>query len=300
MEEVGPHRLAACAVGFVGTLLVVQPNFVDVGWPALWPLLVAVVFAMFMLVTRQVAKEVDPLVLQANSGLIATAILLPIVVFSTGLEPLEWGIPATSLAWLLLPLGLFGTLAHLLMTWSLRFAPSATLAPVQYLEIPIATVIGACDIWRSAEWVGGRWDRDHNLRWSLYTYARAGHCAGRSPKRANQFGQGCAWDNHNQMRIVYGDFDRALILRLTSRYGGWGPRSTPSSGHFSPVDVADVFCSGKTENTEPAGKSNAMRGGHRAMTLSSPTTTQSCSWAVINAVKTARTVINPFAREPAR
>lgn len=141
-EEVGPHRLAACAVGFVGTLLVVQPNFVDVGWPALWPLLVAVVFAMFMLVTRQVAKEVDPLVLQANSGLIATTILLPIVVFSTGLEPLEWGIPATSLAWLLLPLGLLGTLAHLLMTWSLRFAPSATLAPVQYLEIPIATVIG--------------------------------------------------------------------------------------------------------------------------------------------------------------
>ncbi|EET46241.1 DMT family transporter [Thalassobium sp. R2A62] len=141
-EEVGPHRLAACAVGFVGTLLVVQPNFVDVGWPALWPLLVAVVFAMFMLVTRQVAKEVDPLVLQANSGLIATAILLPIIVFSTGLEPLEWGIPATSLAWLLLPLGLLGTLAHLLMTWSLRFAPSATLAPVQYLEIPIATVIG--------------------------------------------------------------------------------------------------------------------------------------------------------------
>ena len=28
------------------------------------------------------------------------------------------------------------------MTWSLRYAPSATLAPMQYLEIPIATVLG--------------------------------------------------------------------------------------------------------------------------------------------------------------
>ena len=28
------------------------------------------------------------------------------------------------------------------MTWSLRFAPSATLAPIQYLEIPFATLIG--------------------------------------------------------------------------------------------------------------------------------------------------------------
>jgi len=43
---------------------------------------------------------------------------------------------------LLLLIGLIGTLAHLLMTWSLRFAPSATLAPMQYLEIPCATLIG--------------------------------------------------------------------------------------------------------------------------------------------------------------
>ena len=45
--------------------------------------------------------------------------------------------------WLLLLLvGVIGTVAHLLMTWSLRFAPSATVAPMQYLEIPVATVVG--------------------------------------------------------------------------------------------------------------------------------------------------------------
>ncbi|MEL6701074.1 MAG: EamA/RhaT family transporter, partial [Pseudomonadota bacterium] len=38
--------------------------------------------------------------------------------------------------------GIVGSIAHLFMTWSLRFAPSATLAPMQYLEIPFATVIG--------------------------------------------------------------------------------------------------------------------------------------------------------------
>ena len=42
----------------------------------------------------------------------------------------------------LFTIGIVGTLAHLVMTWSLRFAPSATLAPMQYLEIPVATVIG--------------------------------------------------------------------------------------------------------------------------------------------------------------
>jgi len=64
-EEVGRQRMAACAVGFVGTLLVIQPNFVDVGAAALLPLGVAVVFALFMMVTRRVARALDPIRLQA-------------------------------------------------------------------------------------------------------------------------------------------------------------------------------------------------------------------------------------------
>ena len=78
-EEVGPHRLAACAVGFVGTLLVVQPSFAEVGAPPLLPLLAALTFALFMLVTRRIARDADPVVLQAASGLAAAAVLAPLV-----------------------------------------------------------------------------------------------------------------------------------------------------------------------------------------------------------------------------
>lgn len=143
-EEVGPRRLAACAVGFAGTLMVIQPSFAEVGWPALWPVLVAVVFALFMLVTRQIAKETDPVGLQAVSGVMATVALTPVIFLgdALGLEPLSLITPIASDWVLLVAIGLLGTVAHLLMTWSLRFAPSATLAPMQYLEIPFATVIG--------------------------------------------------------------------------------------------------------------------------------------------------------------
>ena len=51
-------------------------------------------------------------------------------------------IPNQRDAILLAAIGVLGTFAHLLMTWSLRFAPSATLAPMQYLEIPFATLVG--------------------------------------------------------------------------------------------------------------------------------------------------------------
>lgn len=143
-EEVGARRLGACIVGFVGTLLVIQPSFADVGWPALWPLVVAVTFAAFMLVTRRIAKETDPVGLQAVSGVMAVAVMVPLLIWGrgSGVEVLQIVRPDGFEATLLIAIGLLGTCAHLLMTWSLRFAPSATLAPMQYLEIPVATLVG--------------------------------------------------------------------------------------------------------------------------------------------------------------
>jgi drug/metabolite transporter (DMT)-like permease len=141
-EVIGPHRLWASVVGFAGTLLVIQPNFAEVGAPALLPVAVAVIFALFMLVTRQIAKQVDPVALQAVSGLQASAILLPVLVFLPDLPGSGLAAFDLSTGWLLLALGSVGTAAHLLMTWSLRFAPASTLAPMQYLEIPFGTLIG--------------------------------------------------------------------------------------------------------------------------------------------------------------
>ncbi|MEP5729170.1 MAG: DMT family transporter [Sulfitobacter sp.] len=143
-EEVGTRRLSACVVGFIGTLLVIQPSFATVGWPALLPVFVAAVFSLFMLITRQIASQTDPIGLQTVSGTMAVVIMLPLVLLGRHFDvaplstvPLDF---TTSL--LLLSLGFLGTIAHLLMTWALRFAPSATLAPMQYLEIPFATLLG--------------------------------------------------------------------------------------------------------------------------------------------------------------
>ena len=141
-EEVGLHRMLACAVGFLGTLLVIQPNFAEVGAPALLPLGVAVIFALFMMVTRRVARALDPIKLQAISGLQACLLLIPALLILpqlAGDAPLAL---APGDLWLLFALGLLGTFAHLFMTWSLRFAPASTLAPMQYLEIPFGTAIG--------------------------------------------------------------------------------------------------------------------------------------------------------------
>jgi drug/metabolite transporter (DMT)-like permease len=138
-EEVGARRLIACIVGFFGTMLVVQPRFAEVGLVALLPLGSALSIAFFLLVTRFIAKDADPVALQTVTGLAGTPVFAAIILFVPGFE---WQ-AMTGTQWaILLGASLIGTVTHLLLTWAMRYAPSATLAPVQYLEIPFATLIG--------------------------------------------------------------------------------------------------------------------------------------------------------------
>ena len=95
-----------------------------------------------MLVTRTIAKQIDAIPLQAVSGLQAATLILPFIILFPDAPGLGHYWPDVTVSAMLVLLGVIGTVAHLLMTWSLRFAPSATLAPMQYLEIPIGTVIG--------------------------------------------------------------------------------------------------------------------------------------------------------------
>ncbi|CUH40903.1 carboxylate/amino acid/amine transporter [Jannaschia seosinensis] len=140
-ETVGPRRLIACGVGFGGTLLVMQPNLITVGWPVIYPLAVAFVFAIFILVTRRLAREADPITMQAASGLIGLLALVAAYVVLPRHGPMALVAPGD--LWpLMLLMGALGTGGHLMMTWSLRHAPAATLAPLQYVEIPVAALIG--------------------------------------------------------------------------------------------------------------------------------------------------------------
>ena len=144
-ETVGRDRIIACVLGFGGCLLVIKPSFAEVGVFALLPIAVAFAFSSFMLITRSIAKECDPISLQATSGTVSTAMLLLVWLLAGHDAPYDLAItlPATErIGWLLFAIGALGTAGHLCMTIALRFAPSATLAPLQYIEIPVATFLG--------------------------------------------------------------------------------------------------------------------------------------------------------------
>lgn len=143
-DEVGPRRLGAAAVGFAGVLLVIQPSFAAFGLVALLPLGTAFTFAAYMLVTRSLSQHMHPVAMQYHTAAVASLICLPIMFAANGqgwptLDPvMPFGI-----YWLwLFGVGVFASISHMMMTYALTFAPSATLAPLHYLEIVSATALG--------------------------------------------------------------------------------------------------------------------------------------------------------------
>ena len=143
-EEVGPRRIAACMVGFVGVLFVIQPSFAAFGAVALIPLGTAVGFAFYILVTRGLSRQMHPVALQFHTGLIASVFCIPVLLLAQGTgSDLFDPVWPNGIAWLwLFGAGFFATLSHMMMTYALSLAPSATLAPLQYFELPVATLLG--------------------------------------------------------------------------------------------------------------------------------------------------------------
>lgn len=143
-DHVGPRRIAACAVGFFGALLVIQPSIAVFGLVALWPLGTAFSFAFYMLVTRAISAFMHPVAMQFHTSWTGLLLCLPVMILAQGS-----GIPSLDPIWpsgwnwlWLFGVGFWAAVSHMSMTYALKYAPSATLAPLHYSEIVVAVTLG--------------------------------------------------------------------------------------------------------------------------------------------------------------
>lgn len=143
-EQVGPRRVAASALAFFGTVLVIQPSFARFGTTALLPVGTAACFALYMLVTRHLSREQHPVAMQFHTALAASLLCLPLLALGTAADigPIRLVLPQGAVWMACLSVGVAATVSHLAMTYALSLAPSSTLAPLNYLEIVTATLFG--------------------------------------------------------------------------------------------------------------------------------------------------------------
>ncbi|MCI4665454.1 MAG: DMT family transporter [Neomegalonema sp.] len=143
-EKVGWRRGVAILGGLIGAMLIIQPNFLKVGWSALLPLLTAVCFACYLLLTRVLAERESAVTLQLWAGLVGATLLSAVLgVGAVADIELIRPIEMTWRHWLvLIAMAFAGAGGHLIITNAFRYAQASALAPLQYFEILSASVLG--------------------------------------------------------------------------------------------------------------------------------------------------------------
>ena len=134
-EKVGFRRWCAVGLGLTGALIVVRPGLGLMHWAISLPLLAAVLFALFQVLTRRLSatEDRDATLLFGSYGAAAlSSVALPFVWKSPDLQ--GWG-------FMILTGALFAG-AQLTIVRSLHLAPASLLAPFAYVHVIGAIIIG--------------------------------------------------------------------------------------------------------------------------------------------------------------
>ncbi|MGB3415842.1 MAG: DMT family transporter [Mesorhizobium sp.] len=132
-EALTTRKIAALALGFIGAIIIVNPaGGIDAG--LLLGVVAGVFFALYMIATRK-TRASDPVSTLAFQCLFGAAILSPLAIWN-------WSLPSMGELGLLFLMGLISAACHFMTISAFRHAEASLLAPLSYLELIGATVIG--------------------------------------------------------------------------------------------------------------------------------------------------------------
>lgn len=134
-EKVGWRRWTAVAVGFLGVLIVIRPG-ADVFTPwMILPLVSALAFALYGLLTRYVSRQDT-----AQTSFFWMNVAAAVTITPIGLWHWEW---LAGLDWLwMAALCVNAALAHFLFIRANEVAEASAIQPFAYFQLPIVAVIG--------------------------------------------------------------------------------------------------------------------------------------------------------------
>ena len=159
-EKVGPLRLGAVIVGFIGVIIVAQP-WQSAGtreapfYVYMLPLIGALTYSINQILTRKlgVTAKASALAIYVQANFIIVCIIFFLVAgdgrFAVGLESKSlifllrpWVMPQGNDIWLFAGLGVASAMVGYCMAQAYRMSDAATVAPFEYVGLPLAIFWG--------------------------------------------------------------------------------------------------------------------------------------------------------------
>ena len=134
-EKVGFRRWTAVIIGFIGSLIVIRPGFLEINLASFAALTTGIMYGFYLIITRKLSTSDSPLLTLLITGLVG-AILVTLVI------PFIWVKPTLNQWSLMAGIGVFACIGHLFLILSLKYADASKLAPLGYTEIIPNVAIG--------------------------------------------------------------------------------------------------------------------------------------------------------------
>ena len=134
-EKVGFKRWSAVIVGFIGSLIVIRPGFIEFNLASVAALGTGFFYGIYLIITRKLHRSDSPLLTLLLTGVVG-------VVVASFLVPVVWINPTFNQWSLLALMGIFACLGHLFLILSLKYADASKLAPFGYFEIVTNIILG--------------------------------------------------------------------------------------------------------------------------------------------------------------
>ena len=134
-EKVGFRRWSAVIIGFIGSMVVIRPGFVEINLASLAALGTGVMYGFYLIITRKLSSSDNPLLTLLLTGVVG-AIIISFVM------PFVWIKPTLNQWSMMAAIGVFACIGHLFIILSLKYADASKLAPFSYFEIVTNIIIG--------------------------------------------------------------------------------------------------------------------------------------------------------------
>ena len=134
-EKVGFRRWSAVIIGFIGSLVVIRPGFVEINLASFAALGTGIMYGFYLIITRKLSTSDNPLLTLLLTGLVGAIIISCVM-------PFVWVQPTINQWSMMAAIGVFACIGHLFLILSLKYADASKLAPFSYFEIITNILIG--------------------------------------------------------------------------------------------------------------------------------------------------------------